>query len=87
MPFPATEEFVIQLERWLLDKFTTKFVTKDLLPLMNGKPHKIHISDKAVSYVAHSPIPVPCHWKEHVKKQQHEDVEILRKAPVGKPTE
>ena len=56
---------------------------------MSGKPHKIHLVDDALPFAAHTPIPIPHHWKDEVKRQLDEDVEkgILRKAPLGVPTE
>ena len=58
------------------------------LPTMPRKPQKLHTVD-AISYVAHSPVPVPHHWKEGIKKQLEKDIEtgVLQKVPVGQPTE
>ena len=56
---------------------------------MSRKPQSFHITENAIPYSANSPIPIPHHWKEEVKQQLDKDVKlgILRKAPLGEPTE
>ena len=56
---------------------------------MSGKFQKLHIVDNAIPYAAHSPIPVPHHWKEEVqiKLQKNVEMGILQKVPVEEPTE
>ena len=82
LPYPPTEQHILELEAWLLQKFsTTTFnISSDKLPHMSGKPHKIHLVDNALPFAAHTPIPIPHHWKDEVKRQLDEDVEkgILR---------
>ena len=91
LPFEPIEENIHKLESWLMDQFSksTFDITSQPLPPMSGKPQKLHIIDNATPYAAHSPIPVPHHWKEEVKIQLEKDVEmgILQKVPVGEPTE
>ena len=90
-PFLPMEDNVPLLEKWLLDKFsdTTFNVNADQLPTMKGKPHKIHLKEDAVPVAAHTPIPIPYHWKKEVKAQldRDEKLEIIQKAPVGEASE
>ena len=90
MPYPPTDEKIPKLEKWLFSAFRQTAMKNDgPLPRMSGKPHKIHIDPDAQPVAVHSPIPVPHHLKNVVKKKLDEDVErgILRKAPVGEPTD
>ena len=91
LPFPPTEENIPNLQSWLLSTFKDSAfnVNKYPLPLMSGKPQHIHLQPDAVPHASHSPIPIPHNWKKEVKNQLDKDVEmgILRKAPVGEPTE
>ena len=74
-----------------MDQFSksTFDITSQPLPPMTGKPQKLHTADNATPYAAHSPIPIPRHWKEEVKIQLEKDVEmgILQRVLVGEPTE
>ena len=89
-PFPPTEENIPKLEAWLKEHFSdsTFNTTSKPLPAMSGPPHHIHLKDGAETFVAHTPIPVPHHWKKEVKRQLDEDVAmgILRPVPAGEPT-
>ena len=90
IPYSATEENIPKLEAWLQEKFSsTTFNTTDPLPLMSGKPHKFHLKENAIPFAAHTPIPIPHHWKDEVKRQLEKDTEmgIIRRAPIGEPTE
>ena len=91
LPFPPTKENVSKLKEWLLQTFAdTTFNTKaDQLPVMAGKPHKIHLKPDAIPYAAHTPIPIPLHWKDEVKAQldRDEDMGIIQKVPVGEANE
>ena len=90
-PFPPTEENIPKLEAWLKERFSdsTFNTTSKPLPAMSGPPHHIHLKDGAEPFVAHTPIPIPHHWKKEVKRQLDEDVAmgILRPVPAGEPTE
>ena len=68
-PFEPKEENIPQLQEWFLKEFqdTVFNVNADYLPVMKGTPHKIHLKEDAVPYAAHTPIPIPHHWKEEVK--------------------
>ena len=43
--------------------------TRQTLPMMRGDPLPIHIKVGAKPYAAHTPIQVPVHWEEQVKKE------------------
>ena len=90
-PFPCTEENVTLLQDWFLHEFkdTVFNVNAEPLPVMKGAPHKIHLKENAIPYAAHTPIPIPHHWKDEVKNQLDKDEQlgIIRKAPVGKSSE
>ena len=91
LPFPPTEGNIPKLEAWLKEHFSdsTFNTTRQPLPAMSGPPHHIHLKDGAEPFVAHTPIPIPHHWKKEVKRQLDEDVArgILRPVPAGEPTE
>ena len=89
--FLPTEENTSKLEIWLLDAFSKTTFNTDIepLPLMTGKKHHIHITENAEPYITHSPIPIPHHWKEEVKRQLDQDVDmgVVRKVSVGEADE
>lgn len=91
LPFPPTENDIPNLQSWLLSTFkdSTFNIDKYPLPPMSGKPLQVHLEPNAIPYASHSPIPIPHNWKNEVKNQLDKDVAmgILRKAPVGEPTE
>ena len=90
-PFPLLEEHVGQLERWLLHHFssTTFNTARSPLPVMDGKPHHIHLDPRATPHACHTPAPVPRHWGDAVKAQLDEDVRrgVIEPVPAGEPTE
>ena len=57
------------------------------LQAMSGKDFNITFNDTYIP-VAHKPIPVPHHWKEAVKSQLDQDVNlgIIEQVPAGTPT-
>ena len=91
IPFPPTEENIARLENWLLAHFsgTTFNTEREPLPVMEGKPHRIHLLPGAIPYACHTPASVPKHWEKEVKSQLEEDVKrgVLQRAPPGEPTE
>ena len=91
LPYPAIPENIPKLKKWLLDSFSeTTFNTRaSVLPVMSGKPHKIHLKEGVIPFAAHTPIPIPHHWKEEVKTQLDRDVDvgIIQKAPIGEASE
>lgn len=80
-----------RLEEWLLHHFsTTAFSTmRKPLPVMKGKPHRIHLAPGVVPYACHTPASVPKHWEDEVKAQLDEDVKrgVIESVPEGEPTE
>ena len=42
-------------------------VDKRPFPVMNGRPHHIHLVDNATPYACHTPIPIPKHWEKGQK--------------------
>ena len=56
---------------------------------MSEKPHKFHVKENAVPFATHTPIPIPHHWNDEVKRQLGKDIEmgIIRRASIGEPTE
>ena len=52
---PLTEENIERLEEWLMQQFssTTFNVNEDTLPIMEGKPHHIHLKEDAIPYACH----------------------------------
>ena len=53
---------------------------------MTVKPMKFHFKDEYEPHVVHTPIPIPYHWEEQVKKDIDRDVS-LRKSSRGNPSE
>ncbi|XP_066965683.1 uncharacterized protein [Macrobrachium rosenbergii] len=91
-PFPLVEMNVNRLQEWLLQCFSaTTFNTSQCpLPVMEGPPHHIHVVQNAKPVAFHTPLPVPKHWENEVKKQLEKDVScqgIIRKVPAGEATE
>ena len=91
IPYEPTEQSIPLLKKWLLDHFSSTVfnIEADILPIMKGEPHKIRLKKNAVPYAAHTPIPVPYHWKEEVRSQliKDENNGIIQKAPVGEASE
>ena len=91
MPFPPQEENIDRLHQWLLQRFsgTTFNIHGDTLPVMEGKPHHIHLKEDAVPYVCHTPADVAKHWENEVKQKLDKDVDqrIIKKVPQGEPSE
>ena len=91
LPFPASEENVAMLERFLMQQFQDTAFNTDAepLPAMDGKPHTIHLLPGATPYARHVPMPVSKHWEKEVKAQLDEDERrgIIEKVPAGEPTE
>ena len=86
LPYESNEKNIPLLKKWLLDHFSESVfnIDVDILPVMKGTPHSVHLKNDAIPYAAHTPIPVPYHWKEAVKSQLYNDEKhgIIRKAPV-----
>ena len=91
VPFPPTEENIPRLEKWLMRHFssTTFNTNREPLPVMNGRPHHIHLLPDARPYACHTPIEVAKHWEDEVKAQLDEDVRkgVIEQVPAGDATE
>lgn len=69
MPYNDIDENIPLLEKWLLETYKDVFNTeRHPLAVMSGKPQHIHIQENAAPTAIHSPIPIPVHWKEDVKR-------------------
>ena len=90
MPFPATQENIPKLKKWLVEKFAKSTFNTSSAPLakMTGPPMTIHVDKLAKPRAIHKPIPVPHHWQQKVKEDLLKDVKlgILEKVPMGVPT-
>ena len=91
VPLQPLEENVPRLEEWLLQHFSSSTfnTAREPLPVMEGKPHHIHLAREAVPYVCHTPASVPKHWEKEVKDQLDEDIRrgVLQAVPAGEATE
>ena len=87
---PKVEENIPKLEGWLVETFKEVFATETYpLRTMSGKPQHIHVKSDAIPQAIHSPISVPSHWREDVRKLLERDIqlEIIEKVPVGEPVD
>ena len=91
MPFQPIEENVHRLEGWLLQHFSSSTfdTSREPLPVMVGKPHHIHLLSDAVPIACHTPVSIPRHWEDEVKRQLEEDVSkgVIEPVPAGEATE
>ena len=93
IPFPATAENIPKLKEWLLNAFQDtafcKINKEGEFPTLSGPKAHIHLKDGAVPRARHSPIPVPFHMKNAVKKALDDDVKrgVLKPVAIGTPTE
>ena len=90
LPFQASEANVPKLKQFILDYYkssTFNVCEHQLLPLMEGPPMKLMIEDDAKPVAYHSPLPVPLHWQEEVKRSLDSDVQlgVIEPVPVGEP--
>ena len=91
IPMPPREENIERLQEWFLQHFsgTTFNTNSDTLPVMEGRPHHIHLKEGAVPYVCHTPADVAKHWEREVKQKLDRDVQqqIIKKVEQGEPSE
>ena len=90
LPFPASKANVPKLKEFLLNYYkssTFNVCEHQQLPLMEGPPMKLMIDDEAKPVAYHTPLPVPLHWQEDVKRSLDRDVAlgVLEPVPVGNP--
>ena len=62
-------------------KYNSSFNIPEILPIMSGKPHKIHVDNDDIPYIAYTSIPILHYWKKEVKEQLDEDVRLGYKRP------
>ena len=90
LPYSATPENRHKIEAFLLDYYKSSSFNvceHQQLPLMTGPPMTLMIDPKAKPVAYHTPIPVPIHWQEEVKKGIDNDVAlgVLEPVPIGEP--
>ena len=91
MPYLPVKENIEKLEEWLRDEFAASAFNVcecQPLPHMQGDPLVISVAEGAKPVASHSPIPVPVHWSDAVKKQLDRDVAlgVIEKVPIGTDT-
>ena len=92
IPFEGIKENRGKLEKWILGHFASSAFNRcphQPLQAMTGKPLDVTFKPDASPVAAHSPIPVPHHWKKEVKAGLDKDIElgIIEPLPQGVPTE
>ena len=90
LPFPASEENVDKLEKWLLDHYgasSFNTCTNQVLPMMSGPPMRLMVDPSATPVAYHKPIPIPVHWQDEVYKGLEQDCKmgVIEPVPVGTP--
>lgn len=90
LPYPATEDNIPRLKDFLLNHYkssTFNTCEHQPLPLMDVPPMKLMVDPEAEPVARHSPIPVPIHWRDTVKKGLDQDVQlgVIEPVPVGEP--
>ena len=90
LPYPATEEFRVDLQQYLLDRYkssTFNTCEHQSLPPMAGPPMQLMVDSNATTVAHHTPVPVPPHWQEEVKAGLDQDVSlgVIEPVPVGDP--
>jgi hypothetical protein len=88
IPFPATEENIPKLKKYLVDKFNdTVFNKSSPFRSMNCVPAHIHLKEDAKPHAIHSPFSIPMHWRQQVKEKLDKDVEdgVIEQVPIGEP--
>ena len=91
LPYEPVKENVEKLEEWLRREFAASAFNVcecEPLPHMQGDPLVISVADGAKPVASHSPIPVPVHWSDDVKRQLDRDVAlgVIEKVPIGTDT-
>ena len=91
LPFPATVDNREKLQKWIIDYYSSSAFNTcphQELPIMSGRPLKIHLKPDATPKAYHTPIPVPFHWKKQVKEDLDMDVKLgtIEPVPQGTPT-
>ena len=79
LPFPATEENRGKIEKYLLELYAASafnICEHQPLPMMAGPPLALSIDPTAIPKPCHTPISVPVHWQEEVKRGLDRDVRL-----------
>ena len=78
-PFSPNEENIDRLQEWLLQHFsgTTLNIKRHPLPIMEGKPHHIHLKENTVPYACNTHADVAKYWKAEVKQQLDKDISLI----------
>ena len=75
IPFCLTKENTPKLEKFLKDSFAeTAFNKSCPFPSMSTPPAHIYLEENSQRYARHTPIPIPFHWKEKVKRDLDTDI-------------
>ena len=90
IPFPPVPENVEKLEQYIRSFFAASGLNTcphQPLPAMTGDLMTVTLRPNAVPYAIHTPIPVPLHWEEPVRKDIMKDValEIIEKVASTTP--
>ena len=91
IPFEATKENRQKLQEWILSTYASSaFNTCDHQPIktLSGKPLEIHFREDVHPVARHSPVPIPVHLKEEVKKllDRDEQIQVCERVPSGVPS-
>lgn len=90
LPYPATDENRENLKNYLLNQYrssTFNTCQHQPLPHMAGPPMRLMVDPNATPVAHHTPVPVPLHWQDEVKKGLDQDVQlgVIEPVPVGEP--
>ncbi|XP_066936345.1 uncharacterized protein [Clytia hemisphaerica] len=91
LPFECCPENNQKMKDWLIERYSTSTFNKcthQTLPGMTGPAMSLHVNPDATPHSIHTPLPVPIHWQDTVKKQLDDDVNlgVLEKVPFGEPS-
>ena len=90
IPFNPTKNNRLKIKNYLLNLYkssTFNTCEHQELPLMNVPPMKLMVNKEAEPVAHHTPVPVPIHWQEDVKRGLDHDVlmGVLEPVPIGEP--
>lgn len=90
LSFAATDKNHEKLQQFLLDFYgasTFNMCKQQTLPMMDCPPLKLMVNPDAEPVAHHTPVPVPIHWRDDVKKGLDHDVKlgVIELVPFGEP--
>ena len=90
IPFEATEANVTKLKKFLMNHYassTFNTCEQQTLPMMERPPMSLMISENAKPTAYHTPLPIPIHWQDEVKRSIERDINlgVIEPVPVGEP--